>query len=107
MRRSRLEVRRGGIREEGAARDVGSEAFTVRRRDRTFPFWSIGAALAAAGFFGALAIAGHYTFPIRVLFRKVEISYYFADLTGGLPASRGALCFTTDHFFRESLSEPL
>ncbi len=70
-RRSRLEVRRGGVREEGAAADRGLEDPTVRRRSRTFPFWGIGTRLAATDFFEALAIAGHHTFPIRVIYGNV------------------------------------
>ena len=39
----------------------------VRRRSRTFPFWSIGAGAAATDFFGALDIDGHHTFPLTVI----------------------------------------
>jgi len=56
VRRSRLEVRRGGRGGEGAARDLGSGVFLARRFGATFPFWGIGADLAASGFFEDFAI---------------------------------------------------
>src|SRR5580704_17541023 len=70
-RRSRLEVRRGGIEGEGAAPDLGSNAFLLRTLERTFPFWSIGAALVATDFFGVLAMSSHHTFPFRVIYGNV------------------------------------
>lgn len=69
-RREAFEVRRGGIAGEGAARDLGCNAFLFRPREGTFPFWSIGVSFGAADFFEALAIPGHHTFPLAVLFGK-------------------------------------
>jgi len=57
---------------EGAARDLGSNAVLLRPREATFPFLSIGAAFAAAVFLRDLAIPGHHTFPIRVLYGNVQ-----------------------------------
>jgi hypothetical protein len=48
VRRSRLEVRRGGIEGEGAARDLGAEAFLLRPLEATFPLTGIGACFWAA-----------------------------------------------------------
>ena len=56
MRRSRLDCLRGGIEGEGAARDLGSNAFLLRPLERTFPFSSVGADRRAAAFLEALAI---------------------------------------------------
>jgi hypothetical protein len=72
VRRSRLDCLRGGIEGEGAARDRGSGAFLLRPLERTFPFWSIGAALAAAGFFGALAMKANHTPPLSATYGKVQ-----------------------------------
>jgi hypothetical protein len=49
-----LEVRRGGVEGEGAARDLGCNAFLLRPLERTFPLTSVGARLGAAAFLGAL-----------------------------------------------------
>lgn len=57
---------------EGVARDLGAESLVVRPLDLTFPFWSIGAALATAGFFGALAMGGHHTFPLSDIYGNVS-----------------------------------
>ncbi len=72
MRRSRLEVRRGGIEGEGAARDLGVEAFLLRPLEATFPFRSIGACFLApivrrelAGILAALAMALDHNTPIK------------------------------------------
>jgi hypothetical protein len=56
VRRSRLDCLRGGIEGEGAARDLGCNAFLLRPLERTFPFWSVGADRRAAAFLEALAI---------------------------------------------------
>jgi hypothetical protein len=66
VRRSRFLVRRGGIEEEGAARDLGSEAFLLRRPERTFPFWSIGVDFAAAVFLEGFAMEANITPPLWV-----------------------------------------
>src|SRR5271154_2997039 len=68
VRRSRLEVRRGGIEGGGVPRDLGSEAFLLRRRSRTFPFSSVGEDFAAAGFLEAFAMPPSLTLPFRVLY---------------------------------------
>src|ERR1700692_1325464 len=68
VRRSRFLVRRGGIEEEGDARDRVCNAFLLRRLKRTFPFWSIGAALTAADFFGALAMGANITPPLMAIY---------------------------------------
>ncbi len=72
MRRSRLEVRRGGIEGEGAARDLGAEAFLLRRLEVTFPFTGIGACFWAAtvrreltGILAALAMGLDHNTPIK------------------------------------------
>ena len=70
VRRSRLDCLRGGIAGEGPARDLGSEAFLLRPLERTFPFWSIGAAFAAAVFLGALTMEANITPPLSVLYGK-------------------------------------
>src|SRR5271163_1995781 len=75
VRRSRLDCLRGGIEGEGAARDLGCNAFLLRPLERTFPFWSIGAVLAAADFFGALAIGANITPPLWAIYGRV----YFRD----------------------------
>jgi hypothetical protein len=56
VRRSRLDCLRGGIEGEGAARDLGAEAFLLRPLELTFPFSSVGACRRAAAFLEALAI---------------------------------------------------
>jgi hypothetical protein len=56
---------------EGAARDLGAEGLVVRPLERTFPFWSIGVALAAAGFLRDLAMEANITFPLSVLYGNV------------------------------------
>jgi hypothetical protein len=56
VRRSRLDCLRGGIAGEGAARDLGSGAFLLRRPERTFPITSVGADRRAAAFLDALTI---------------------------------------------------
>jgi hypothetical protein len=70
VRRSRLEVRRGGIEGEGAARDLGSNAFLLRTPELTFPFSSVGEDFAAAAFLEAFAMAQSVTFPIRAIYGK-------------------------------------
>src|SRR5277367_2500416 len=70
VRRSRLEVRRGGIEGEGVPRDLGCNAFLLRPLERTFPFSSVGADFAAADFLEVLVIAPSLTVPFRVLFGK-------------------------------------
>ena len=70
MRRSRLDCLRGGIEGEGAARDLGSEAFLLRPFGRTFPFWSIGVDFAAAVFLEALGMEANITPPLSVLYGK-------------------------------------
>ena len=74
VRRSRLDCLRGGIEGEGAARDLGSEAFLLRRPERTFPFWSVGEDFAAAGFLEALAMPRSLTPPFRVINGKVLLT---------------------------------
>src|SRR5271154_1063800 len=71
VRRSRLEVRRGGIEGEGAARDLGSNAFLLRPLERTFPFWSIGVDFAAAVFLEGFAMEANITPPLSVLYGNV------------------------------------
>jgi hypothetical protein len=61
---------RGDGRVEGAARDLGSEGFLLRRREPTFPFWSVGAARAPAAFLEAFAMGADYTFPLRAIYGK-------------------------------------
>ncbi len=56
VRRSRLDCLRGGIEGEGAARDLGSNAFLLRPLEVTFPFSSVGADRRVARFSEALAI---------------------------------------------------
>src|SRR5579859_8207372 len=68
VRRSRLDCLRGGIEGEGAARDLGAEAFLLRRPERTFPFWSVGEDFAAAAFLEAFAIPQSVTPPFRDLY---------------------------------------
>ncbi len=77
VRRSRFEVRRGGVDGEGAARDLGAEAFLLRPLEATFPFWGIGACFWAArvrreltGIFGLLAMAAEHNIPINGSFRE-------------------------------------
>ena len=72
VRRSRFLVRRGGIEGEGAARDLGVEAFLLRPLEVTFPFWSIGACFLAlivrrelAGIFLALTMIPDHNTPIK------------------------------------------
>lgn len=48
----------------------------MRRRSRTFPFWSIGAGVAATDFFEALAIGAHRTFPLRAIYGKCSPEHY-------------------------------
>jgi hypothetical protein len=71
VRRSRLDCLRGGIEGEGAARDLGPEAFLLRRPERTFPFWSVGADFSAVDFLEAFAMPQSVTLPFRVLFGNV------------------------------------
>jgi hypothetical protein len=71
VRRSRLEVRRGGIEGEGAARDLGSNAFLLRPLWVTFPFTGVGVRFAAAGFLRALAMEANITPPLSVLYGNV------------------------------------
>src|SRR5476651_848833 len=68
VRRSRLDCLRGGMEGEGAARDLGSNAFLLRPRERTFPFWGIGAERCAAAFLDALTIPRILTLPFRALY---------------------------------------
>ena len=77
VRRSRFLVRRGGVEGEGAARDLGSEAFLLRRLERTFPFSSIGEDFAAAAFLEAFAMLSSVTLPFRVIYGNV-FSYRIA-----------------------------
>ena len=72
VRRSRLEVRRGGIEGEGAARDLGVEAFLLRPLEATFPFTGIGACFLApivlrelTGIFLALTMRLDHNTPIK------------------------------------------
>src|SRR5271170_4188438 len=71
VRRSRLDCLRGGVEGEGVDRDLGSGAFLLRRLERTFPFWSIDAALTAADFLGALAMEANITPPLSVIYGNV------------------------------------
>src|SRR6266404_7371973 len=71
VRRSRLDCLRGGIEGEGAARDLGSGAFLLRRPGRTFPFSSVGADFAAAVFFEAFAMPQSVTPPFRDIYGNV------------------------------------
>jgi hypothetical protein len=72
---------------EGTARDLGAEGLVVRRIERTFPFWSVGANLTAAVFLGALAMEANITFPFMDLFGKVLKYLYISpnalSITGG------------------------
>src|SRR5450631_230354 len=72
VRRSRLDCLRGGIEGEGAARDLGCNAFLLRPLERTFPFTGVGVRFAAAGFSRALGIKANITPPIMVLNGKVN-----------------------------------
>src|SRR5271163_3241773 len=71
VRRSRLDCLRGGIEGEGAARDVGCNAFLLRPLERTFPFTGVGVRFAAAGFSRALAMEMNITPPLTALNGKV------------------------------------
>jgi len=73
VRRSRLDCLRGGIEGEGAARDLGCNAFLLRTFRRTFPFWSVGERFAAAGFLRALAMRANITPPLTDIYGKVFI----------------------------------
>ena len=83
VRRSRLDCLRGGIEGEGAARDLGSDAFLLRRPGRTFPFTGVGARFAAAGFLRALAMEANITLPLTALYGK--------DADVGEPSHKSAL----------------
>jgi hypothetical protein len=79
VRRSRFLVRRGGIEGEGAARDLGSNAFLLRPLERTFPFWSIGQDFVATDFLEAFAMPRSLTFPFMDLYgnvRSPKICYF-------------------------------
>jgi hypothetical protein len=72
VRRSRLEVRRGGIEGEGAARDLGAAVFLLRPPEATFPFTGIGNGFSAprvrrelAGILGAWAMTPDHNIPIK------------------------------------------
>src|SRR5580700_2549477 len=80
VRRSRFLVRRGGIEGEGAWSDRGSEAFLLRRLERTFPFSSIGARFAAADFLDAFAIEANITPPLSALYGNVWTPGVYCDL---------------------------
>jgi hypothetical protein len=73
VRRSRLDCLRGGIEGEGAARDLGSEAFLLRRPERTFPFWSIGVDFAAAVFLEGFAMEANITPPLWAIYGNVHL----------------------------------
>jgi hypothetical protein len=73
-------VRRGGIEGEGAWSDRGSEAFLLRRLERTFPFSSIGARFAAADFLDAFAIEANITPPLSALYGK-ELRHHVSSIT--------------------------
>jgi hypothetical protein len=49
----------------------------LRPLELTFPFWGLGAALTATDFFDALAITGHHTFPLTVIYGKDRVVLYF------------------------------
>src|SRR6266404_7959434 len=68
VRRSRLDCLRGGIEGEGAARDLGCNAFLLRPRERTFPFSSVGEDFAAAVFLEGFVISRILTLPFRDLY---------------------------------------
>jgi len=57
---------------EGAARDLGCNAFLLRPLKRTFPFWSVGEDFAAAAFLEAFAMPQSVTLPFRDLYGKVK-----------------------------------
>src|SRR5277367_5642907 len=72
VRRSRLDCLRGGIEGEGAARDLGSNAFLLRPLWVTFPFTGVGVRFAAAGFLRALAMEANITPPLTAIYGKVN-----------------------------------
>src|ERR1039458_6763227 len=67
---------------------LGLSPAHVRRRDGTFPFTSVGAESAAAGFFEAFAMESILTFPLKAIYGKV---YRVAEEPQrcSCPASRG------------------
>ena len=71
VRRSKLEVRQGGVEEEWVTPDLGAEGPLLSPLERTFQFWSIGAVLAAADFFRSLAMEVNITPPLLDLYGNV------------------------------------
>ena len=72
VRRSRLEVRRGGREGEGVPRDLGATAFLLRPLEVTFPFTGVGTCFLAATvrreltrILGALAMRPDHNTPIK------------------------------------------
>src|ERR1019366_9185217 len=64
-RREALVWRGGGRGEPGVPRDNVSWGLLLRRRSRTFPFTSVGAEFAAAGFLETFAMKSSITYPLK------------------------------------------